>query len=263
MRIGNVDVLPLRDAVGTLGGLDELFPETPLDAWEPYGPLYPEQFESGHWRLPCTCYLIRSAGRSLLVDTGPGNFEFFETTELRGRLLPALAEQGVQPADIETVLLTHIHVDHIGLNAAFGNARFLLHGDAAAAARERADRPHIQQGVLPLLEEERVDELKDGDEVAQGVVAVELPGHDPGHMGLRIGSEALLLGDAVPHAVLLDQTGWAFVADGDHARSVETRRAVVDQVLDTETLVIGGHYPGTGIGRVMSVDGRVVWREAP
>src|SRR5207244_293366 len=189
-----VELVPLVDAVGVLGPLDELYPETPADGWEPDRTLWPELFAGDSWRIFCTCYLVRSEARTVLVDTGvgpPGLWDW--EPEREGGLLPALEEQGVPPADVDVVLLTHVHVDHVGWNTdaggepVFPHARYLLHAEALAAARARVDRAHIPRCITGI--EERLDTVIGGAELAPGVTVVELPGHDPGHVGVRIGEE--------------------------------------------------------------------------
>jgi glyoxylase-like metal-dependent hydrolase (beta-lactamase superfamily II) len=91
---------------------------------------------------------------------------------------------------------------------------------------------------------------------------LSLPGHDPGHVGLRLGQDAVLIADAAGHPALLDQAAWCFESDHDHERSAETRRALVRELADTEALVVCGHYPRSGIGRVATRGDRVVWEEA-
>ena len=76
------------------------------------------------------------------------------------------------------------------------------------------------------------------------------------------GASALLIADAAPHPALLDQPGWHFRYDHDAPLASATRTALVDWVVDTDTLVVCGHYPGSGIGRVVRRDGRVLWEEA-
>jgi hypothetical protein len=68
VRVGSVELDPVVDAWGELGELREVYPETPAEAWEPYRGLYPDLFAGSRWRLPCTCYLVRSGGRVVLVD---------------------------------------------------------------------------------------------------------------------------------------------------------------------------------------------------
>lgn len=272
MRIGAVELTPLTDAVGQLGELDELYPGVPAEAWQPYRELYPELFVQTRWRLPCTCFLIRSGGRTVLVDTGvgpPGLWGW--TPEREGGLFPALAEQGVEPGDIDVVFNTHIHIDHVGWNTSadgetlFPNARYLLHPDALSCARgKRSDQPDIARCVLPLVERGLVTEVEEA-EVAPDVFTLPLPGHDPGHTGLRIasrGEEAILIADAAVHPALLDEPDWPYVSDGDHDECRATREAFLAEVVDSKTLVGSGHYPGSGIGRVETRDGRVAWIRA-
>jgi glyoxylase-like metal-dependent hydrolase (beta-lactamase superfamily II) len=191
-----------------------------------------------------------------------GQYEWIATPEVTGRLLPGLAKRRLSPDNFDLVFTSHVHLDHVGTNNAFESSRFALHPDAIAAAHARADREHIQEAVLPLIESGRVVAIEDGAELAPGVVAEALDGHDPGHIGLRLGSEALLIADAAAHPAMFDQPEWQFVADVDHERSVATRRAIVAEAVDRGLLVVSGHFPGSGIGGLTREDSRVVWREA-
>jgi glyoxylase-like metal-dependent hydrolase (beta-lactamase superfamily II) len=264
VRIGEIELVPLLDARGSIGRMETMYPSVPPHAWEPYRALYPELFDDQSWRPPNHCYLVRSGGQTILVDTGLGEYELLDVVETAGGLLPALAAQGVSPSEIDLVFITHVHIDHVGTNRAFPEARFAMHRDAVAAAEERAsERAHIPETVLPLLEAGRVDAIEDGAELAPGVVAVALDGHDQGHTGVRLGSEAFLIADAAAHPALLAHPEWPFAADVDHDRAVATRQAIVEEALDTDLLVVSGHFPGNGIGRLMrTADGRALWQEA-
>ena len=103
MVVGSVEVMPLVDAVGELGELAELFPDT--SDWGPYRDLYPEIFAESRWRIPCTSYLIRSGESTVLVDTGVGPAGLWGwDAEFEEGLLPALAEAGVAPGEVDVVL---------------------------------------------------------------------------------------------------------------------------------------------------------------
>jgi glyoxylase-like metal-dependent hydrolase (beta-lactamase superfamily II) len=269
--IGQVEVLPLLDAVGELAELSEVYPSAPAEAWDPWRRIYPELFAGDRWRLPCTCYLIRSAGSTVLVDTGVGPAGLWDwEAESEEGLLPALADNGVSPDEVGLIFLTHLHIDHIGWNAdrdgkpVFPRARFLAHPEAVAFAR-KSDRPHIERCVLSLLERGVVDPVEDGAELAESVSAAELPGHYPGHLGLRIesdGERALLIADAAVHPILLDQPEERYISDWDAATSAATRMALISELVDADTVVVCGHYPGGGVGRVVRRGGRVVWEAA-
>ncbi len=99
-------------------------------------------------------------------------------------------------------------------------------------------------------------------ELAQGVTAYVAPGHYPGHMGLRVsseGEEAMLIADTAVHPALLENPDWLYVSDGDPAIGADTRRALLPELVDRDVIVACGHYPGSGIGRVVTREGRVVW----
>jgi glyoxylase-like metal-dependent hydrolase (beta-lactamase superfamily II) len=267
--VGGVEIEPLTDAVGVLGELAELYPDMPAEAREPYRRLYPQLFSGAQWRLPCTCYLIRTATRTILVDTGVGPAGLWDWgAEREGGLLPALAERGVGPADVDIVFVTHVHIDHVGWNTdaagepVFTRARFVLHREAVGAAHHRSERAHIRRCVLPLLERELVDPLVGETEIAAGVLAFPLPGHDPGHMGLRLGADAVLIADAAVHPALLAEPERLYESDDDHGQAAATRRELVEELAGGGAVVVCGHYPGSGIGRLSMRDGRVVWKEA-
>jgi glyoxylase-like metal-dependent hydrolase (beta-lactamase superfamily II) len=260
--VGSVELEPLVDAVGVLGELAQLFPDT--TDWDPYRDLYPEIFAGSQWRLPCTSYLLRSAGETVLVDTGVGPAGLWGwQAEREEGLLPALAAAGVSPADVDVVFLTHLHVDHVGWNTdrdgqlVFPNARYVAHRDGVPFARD-SDRSHVARTILAV----EFEEIDGETTVAEGVTAFPLPGHFPGHMGLRIDSEgerAILIADVAPNPIQLDQPDRVYAFEEDAAASAATRRALLPELVDQDVLVVCGHYPAGGIGRVVTRDGHVVW----
>jgi glyoxylase-like metal-dependent hydrolase (beta-lactamase superfamily II) len=270
VRVGEIELDAIVDAWGELGELSELYPDVPAEAWEPYRALYPELFAETRWRLPCTCYLVRSSGRTVLVDTGVGPAGLWGwTPEREGDLLPGLALLGVAPRDIDVVFLTHLHIDHIGWNAdadgepLFPRARYLLHPDGLRLVlSERADSPYVRRCLRSILDAGLVDEVEEGAEIAPAVLALDLPGHLPGHLGLRFGDQAVLIADAAVHPALLAEPEWGYVADYDAARSAETRRALLLDVVDQDVFLVCGHYPDGGIGRAVRQEDLVVWGAA-
>jgi glyoxylase-like metal-dependent hydrolase (beta-lactamase superfamily II) len=240
VRLGGVDVTPIVDAVGVLGPYAELYPDVAAEAWEPYRERYPELFAGDDWRIPCTCYLLRSAGQTVLVDTGvgpPGLWDW--EAEWEGRLLDQ-----VDPAEVDLVFLTHLHIDHVGWNAdAEGRPlfrRYLVHEQALAYVRTQAERAHVRCAILPVEFETVSREV----ELAPGVVAVETPGHYPGHMSVRLGDEAIVLGDVAVHPALLDHPEWRYVSDIDSERSAQTRRELLPEL--EGKVVLCGHFPDGG-----------------
>jgi glyoxylase-like metal-dependent hydrolase (beta-lactamase superfamily II) len=263
--VGSVELVPLVDAVGELGELADLFPDT--TDWGPYRELYPEIFAESRWRIPCTSYLIRSGGDTLLVDTGVGPAGLWGwDAEFEEGLIPALADAGTAREDVDVVFLTHLHIDHVGWNTDregqifFRRARYVAHRDGIAFA-SASDRPHIERTVLAV----EFEEIGGETVLAEGVTAFPLPGHFPGHMGLRIDSEgarAILIGDAAVNPMLLDEPDRAYVSDGDQAACAATRRALLPELVDQDVFTVCGHYPAGGIGRVVTREGRVIWEGA-
>jgi glyoxylase-like metal-dependent hydrolase (beta-lactamase superfamily II) len=269
--VGSVEIEPAFDAVGVLCEYAEAYPGVSDEDWHPYRQLYPDLFAGSAWRLPCLSYVIRSHDTTILVDAGVGPAGLWEDWEPeREGLLPgSLAAVGVEPDDVDIVFLTHLHVDHMGWNtdangvALFPRARYVVHADALADVMSRSDLAHIRRCVVPLAD--RFEQVRGGMELTCDVVAFETPGHAPGHMTLRVASEgavATIVADAVPHPALLDRPEWTFAFDHDSAENAPTRAALVAEAVCGEGHVVCGHYPGSGIGRLETCDGRVVWTAA-
>jgi glyoxylase-like metal-dependent hydrolase (beta-lactamase superfamily II) len=157
LLVGNVEIIDLIDAQANYRlPLGQIFPNTPTDAWAPYQERYPEVFDGPEtWHIPYGCYLLRSQGRTILVDTGVGSTStnpevraYLGTEE--GRLLADLQTLGVRPEDVDTVFFTHLHPDHVGWNLretgtnprpTFPRARYIIH----KADRDFFGNPQFQE----------------------------------------------------------------------------------------------------------------------
>jgi len=270
VHVGSIELRPVPDAVGLLAEYADAYPEVPAEAWEPYRVLYPELFAGASWRLPCASYVVRSAGATVLVDTGVGPPGLWDWTAAHeGGLPETLSGLGVARDDVDVVFLTHLHIDHVGWNTDlegsvfFPRARYVVHHDALAFVRSQDDRAHVRRCILPLLDP--FETIDAETEIAPGITAYPAPGHYPGHMAVRLDSEgerAVLIADSAVHPALLDEPDWLYVSDGDPAQCAETRRALLPELVDRDVVVACGHYPADGIGRIVTRDGRVVWEEA-
>ena len=238
MVVGDFEVDALLDAEGSFATYAEAFPEASEDDWAPWRERHPELFDGERWRLPFRSYLIRGGGPTILVDTGigpAGEGEFLP--ERQGWLLGELERVGARP---DAVFLTHVHVDHVGWNAAFDGVPFVTHRDSVALSAERG-RP------LPV----GTTAVEGETELAPGVVAFETPGHLPGHMSIRVGDELIVLSDVAVHPAQLARPELVYVSDDDAGRSARTREAVL--TLYGDRILACGHFPGSGFGRL--VDG--------
>ena len=206
-------------------------------------------------RFNVNAFLVQSPGRTVLIDTGGGS----SMGATLGRLPDALAEAGVMPGAIDTVLLTHMHGDHWGGlatpegQAVFPNADLLLPAEEAAywldsaqtaAAPDAAAKARFtgaQAAVAPYRERMRAFT---GTDVVSGIQAVPLPGHSPGHTGYLVeGNEPLLIWGDVMHAPDVQaprpEVGVRF--DSDPEAAIASRRRVLDMAAADRLLVAGMH----------------------
>ena len=138
--------------------LTQLFPTAPAEAWEPYKQLYPDAFQQDHMLIEIGCYLVRSEGQTILIDTGYGEGPIEAIGGRKGELMDDLTAKGIIPAEVNTVFLSHLHSDHVGWNvverdgrleAAFPNARYVAHQADLGHFR----RPDIQAAsTFPFME---------------------------------------------------------------------------------------------------------------
>jgi glyoxylase-like metal-dependent hydrolase (beta-lactamase superfamily II) len=178
-----VTVDTLLDCEGSFATVHEAFPAVDSDE---------------RWVLPFNCVLVRDAGTTVLIDTGIGPKPRKFMPEPDAHLIDELARHGVAPQDVDVVVHTHLHVDHVGWDGAFPNARYVVHEDDWAffmTDESVAKRPHLREKVLPLA---RVERVAGETEVVPGVRLLPTAGHTPGHMSVRVGA-VVVLGDVVVH----------------------------------------------------------------
>jgi len=218
------------DSEGTFATLREAFPALHSDA---------------PWWVPVNTALLRTDDATILVDTGVGPKPRAFLPDGDARLLDELARVGVTPEDVDVVIHTHLHVDHVGWTGAFPNARYVVHEDDWAyfmSEESLAERPHLRERVLPL---EQVERVTGETEVSPGVVVQPTPGHTPGHMSVRAG-ELAILGDMVAHELQVVDPDVVFVNDMDPEVAAATRRRVITELADEGAVVIAGHFYGAG-----------------
>jgi len=220
-------------------------------------------------------YLIHTGGNLVLVDTG--------TAACFGSALGHVAQNlraaGYEPAQVDTVLLTHLHPDHAcGLVAdgkpVFANATvYVDRADAAywldetAAARAPQDAQAVfalaRAAVAPYQAAGRLRAYGAGDTLVPGVTAVPEHGHTPGHSGylFRSGGQGMLVwGDVVhSHAVQFRRPEVAMAFDVDSRQAVSARKAILAQAARGKLWVAGAHLPFPGIGHVRAEGHGYVW----
>jgi glyoxylase-like metal-dependent hydrolase (beta-lactamase superfamily II) len=264
-RVGDIDVTVLSD--GYLDASLEVVRNLPPD---------PEGLIRRHGgrvppRISVNTFLVRSAGRTALIDTGSGE----SMGPTLGHLPRALAAVAVAPEAIDTILLTHMHPDHSnGLADAAGrrlfpNAEIALHeselphwfDDAAMARADERQRIRYfaaaRQQIAPYRD--RLKLFRDG-EVFPGVTAIPIPGHTPGHTAYAIasGDESLLVwGDTVHIPELqVPRPEVTMIFDTDPDAAAASRVRVFDMVAADRLPVAGMHLHFPGFARMTSAGGK-------
>jgi len=256
MRIGDIELVPLNDGVCKLPqsfyvGLD-------------FGTHQDMLAADGRVHIPIGCFLLRNGEANVLIDAGLGDVDV--EWGKGGELPAALRSAGVTPEDIDIVVCSHLHIDHIGWLTVddrpyFPNAvvrygaadwqRFVAGPDAEGRSR---------QIMETLADAGRLEPLE-GDmlRIARGLTARHTPGHTLGHYGLVVSSgtdRALLLGDAVECPLQLEEPDFFAMSDVDPALAAKTREALWSELEGTSVAVGAAHFPGLQFGRVLKGTGR-------
>jgi glyoxylase-like metal-dependent hydrolase (beta-lactamase superfamily II) len=212
-------------------------------------------------------YVIRTPEHTILVDTCFGNDKerpgFPAGHRRQGRYLEDLRAAGFAPEDIDVVVCTHLHIDHVGWNTrrmdgrwvpTFPNAIYVFVGqewEFWKYENERGAEPFgcIADSVVPIVEAGRA-RMVDVDHALGAYLRFEpSPGHTPGHTCLRLrtsGGEAVFSGDIMHRTVQVAEPGWSSIFCHDGKQAARTRRDFVDRQSDSGVLVLAAHFPAPG-----------------
>ena len=278
LDVGGIEIVALSDMnLPFPMPLGQLFPDAPEASWEPYKQRYPDAFEQDHMLIEIGCYLVRTAGRTILIDTGYGEGPIEAIGNRKGELMDDLTSKGIAAEEIDTVFISHLHSDHVGWNVvgpddspvpAFPNARYVCH-QADLDHFRRADIqaastfPFMERCVETIARAGLLDTLTGDGDLAPGVRALHTPGHTPGHMSILVsshGEEALIQGDVLVHPAQVTEDGWNCHFDFDWPVATETRRKLLADAESQGTQVISCHFPAPGFGKVIRDGGKRYWQ---
>jgi len=270
--IGDVRVTRIVEIEST-GGSRFILPDATPEACVPMRWMQPHFCSpEGKLRMSVHALVIEvkqaSGTRRIVVDTCIGNDKpraIPAWNHLQTRFLDNLAAAGYPRESIDTVLCTHLHVDHVGWNTmwsggrwvpTFPNARYLVHAREWAYWRAEAEGEHRQimnDSVQPIVDAGLMDEVATDHRVCEQVQLEPTPGHTPGHVSVRItsgGQQALITGDFMHHPCQMQRLDWGSTADFDRAAARATRERMLARLAADQTLVIGTHFATPTAGRV-------------
>ncbi|MGY8681163.1 MBL fold metallo-hydrolase [Bradyrhizobium sp. UFLA05-153] len=225
--------------------------------------------EQGRLKMSIHSLVVETPSRRIVVDTGLGN-------DKQGRNVPTwnnrntpflemMTTAGFAPDSIDTVLCTHLHVDHVGWNTrldggqwvpSFPNAGYVFGRTEYEYWRDHSTEPDkaavFTDSVKPIVDAGLAELIPSDHRLCEEISMIPTPGHSPGHMSVLIrsgGEQALLAGDAAHHPCQMAHLDWCSTVDSDPQQSARTRRDLFSRFADTATLVIGGHFSGGHIKR--------------
>lgn len=227
--------------------------------------------KTGLLNLPIQSYVLRTPHHTVLVDTCVGNHKRRPTRPFWNMRdddtwSRNLAKLGLGVGDIDYVLCTHLHIDHVGWNTRLENGRWVPTFPKARYVFSRAETEHWQaeharepspifeDSVLPILEAGRAELVADDHQLGDHLRLTPTPGHTPHHVALEVGRgsvpEAVLSGDLIHSPIQLRHPELTMRVDSDPVQTVATRRRFLDCHCETRALLCTAHFPEPSVGRV-------------
>jgi len=263
-NVGQFQCTVIRDG-GHMGTAGFLFANAPTEELNQVLKDYRLDAE----RIPSSwnCLLINTDSKKILLDTGIGS--------MNGHLIESLHSQGVHEDQIDMVILSHGHPDHIGGctdadgQLQFPNARYVIsqaEWDFWTAENNLTKLDDIfgefaRKNLPPLRE--RLDLVGDEGDILPGITIVPTPGHTPGHIGLELSSEGdhfFFLADAVLHPIHVQYPNWTSKVDMDLEEVVKTRHSILERVAAQKALVLFYHFDFPALGYVRQEGKKWHWQ---
>lgn len=270
-RVGDVTVTKIVEVEAT-GGTKFILPQATPEAVAPYPWMQPHFVdENGRLRMSVHALVVQTPERRIVVDTCLGNDKegrgVPSWNRLQGPFLQNMADAGFARETIDTVMCTHLHVDHVGWNTmlvdgkwvpTFPNARYLMARNEFEYWQGEGDnveqRAVLSDSVQPVFDAGLVDLVEKDHRICEEVSFVPTVGHTPGHVSVRIsskGEEALITGDFIHHPCQMARPDWAATVDYDSTQSTKTRHEMFSKLAGSGVLVIGTHFATPTAGHIV------------
>ena len=280
IKIGNITIHPIIEQEGPFFEILKFFPALTKEVLdENRGWMQPRFLSAKDELMLCIqSYLVVTPQHKILIDTCVGNDKprparpFWHMMK-SDRFEKSLAATGHGVGDIDFVMCTHLHVDHVGWNTrlengrwvpTFPKARYVLADRELAHWTQRskddpAACPWITDSVLPIVAANRVDIVKSTHAFNDLVTLIPTPGHTIDHYSVQVGTlgtDAVITGDMLHSPLQARYPEISQMSDFDNKQSAETRRELFGRFCDTSTLMCTAHFPSPSRGRI------VRWRDA-
>ena len=248
------------------------FPHTKPEEWEPHrGWLAPRALDlkSNNLVFPMQSYVVKTKHHTIVVDTCVGDHKSRARPSWNmttgGTFLKRLGEAGIQPEQVDYVMCTHMHSDHVGWNtrlvngrwvSTFPNAKYVMSAKELEYWKDmHAKTPQNQIGdsVLPIVEAGRAHLVTNDFALSDEVWFEPTPGHTPDHVSVRMssnGAHAVITGDLIHSPVQCAEHQWVARPDFHPDQARQTRKAFLERYCDTDVLVCASHFPSPSFGHI-------------
>ncbi|MEE8045756.1 MAG: MBL fold metallo-hydrolase [Dehalococcoidia bacterium] len=272
--IGDYKIDVILDTPAPPRDVSMVFESVPAEAWDPYRSFALDS--DGMWVTAYRGHLIRPTngeGPVILVDTGMGEVVSEVTGEV-GQLRENLAALGVQPEDVDIVVATHCHGDHIGWNVmydgdtprlTFPNATYWIASrDWEFYSKPENANDAFDVSVKPLEALGALKLIEGAEQLAPGIATLPMNGHTPGHQCVLIesgGQTGVMTGDLFHNVAQITEQSWCPIFDWNTSMSTQSRQNLLTMASAQDWIVFTGHLEtGQSIGNVVMEGGKAVWK---